>query len=83
MGERVISHWTLSDMSSSWTLLLSHVLVLPAASSPSINRRISFDPKILFISFEMFCPMAGDQIYGSPVVAEGGEIATLGVARGS
>lgn len=33
------------------------LLVLPAASSPNIKRRISFDPKILFMSLEMFPPM--------------------------
>lgn len=31
-----------------------HALVLPAASKPNINRRISFDPKIWFISLEIF-----------------------------
>lgn len=54
---------------------------MPAASNPSINRRISFDPKILFISFEMFCPMAGDGFYGWPVVAIVGEMATVGGSR--
>ena len=34
------------------------LLVLPAASSPNINNRISFDPKILFMSLEMFPPMS-------------------------
>ncbi len=33
------------------------VLVFPAASRPSINRRISFDPKILPIIFEIEPPM--------------------------
>jgi hypothetical protein len=33
-------------------------LVFPAASSPSISRRISFDPKILAIILEMEPPMA-------------------------
>jgi len=32
-------------------------LVLPAASKPSINRRISLDPKILSSSFEMPPPI--------------------------
>ena len=31
------------------------VLVLPAASKPSISRRISFDPNILPITFDI-CP---------------------------
>lgn len=48
--------------------VLLHVLVFPAASKPSINRRISFDPKILFINLEMFCPMAGGGFYGTPAV---------------
>lgn len=34
------------------------ILVFPAASRPSINKRISFDPKILFINFEMFPPIS-------------------------
>jgi hypothetical protein len=33
------------------------VLVLPAASRPSINSRISFDPKILFIIFDIEPPI--------------------------
>lgn len=33
------------------------VLVLPAASSPSINSRISLDPKILFIILDICPPM--------------------------
>lgn len=37
---------------------LGLILVLPAASSPSINSRISFDPKILFIIFEIEPPIA-------------------------
>lgn len=44
------------------------ILVLPAASSPSINRRISLDPKILFIIFEMEPPISA-VVYGSPVDA--------------
>lgn len=44
------------------------ILVLPAASSPSINNRISLDPKILFIIFEMEPPMA-PVVYGSPADA--------------
>jgi len=39
------------------------ILVLPAASRPSINRRISFDPKILSSSLDtelpMFCSCGG------------------------
>ena len=33
------------------------VLVFPAASSPSISRRISLDPKILFIIFDIEAPI--------------------------
>ena len=33
------------------------VLVFPAASSPSISRRISLDPKILFIILEIEAPI--------------------------
>ncbi len=33
------------------------VLVLPAASSPSMSNRISFDPKILLMILEMFPPI--------------------------
>jgi hypothetical protein len=34
-----------------------NLLVLPAASKPSINRRISLDPKILSSSFEIPPPI--------------------------
>jgi hypothetical protein len=34
-----------------------HALVLPAASSPSISSRISFEPKIRFIIFDIWPPM--------------------------
>ena len=44
------------------------ILVLPAASSPSISNRISFDPKILAIIFEIEPPMA-PIVYGTPVKA--------------
>lgn len=33
------------------------VLVFPAASRPSIKSRISLDPKILFIIFDIEAPM--------------------------
>lgn len=35
----------------------SLVLVFPAASSPSMSNLISFDPKILPMSFETWPPM--------------------------
>jgi hypothetical protein len=35
----------------------AHVLVLPAASRPSIRSRISLDPKILFIIFDIEAPI--------------------------
>lgn len=34
-----------------------HILVLPAASSPSMSRRISLDPKILFIILDIWPPI--------------------------
>jgi hypothetical protein len=34
-----------------------HALVLPAASSPSISSRISFEPKMRFIIFDIWPPM--------------------------
>ena len=48
--------------------MAGRILVLPAASSPSISSRISLDPKILFIIFEMEPPMA-PVVYGAPVDA--------------
>ena len=39
---------------------LAGVLVFPAASRPSINRRISLDPKILPIIFEIEPPMMSE-----------------------
>ena len=44
------------------------ILVLPAASKPSINNRISFDPKILFIIFEIEPPIA-PAVYDTPAEA--------------
>ena len=38
-------------------MVVGGILVFPAASSPSINKRISFDPKILFITFDIDPPM--------------------------
>lgn len=38
------------------------VLVLPAASSPSINSRISLDPKILPIIFDIWLPILAIQL---------------------
>ena len=37
-------------------------LVFPAASKPSMSRRISLDPKILLMIFETEPPMAVDMI---------------------
>ena len=38
------------------------LLVLPAASKPSINNRISLDPKTLLSNLEIFWPMAANQL---------------------
>ena len=46
------------ECTSKVKLIQCILLVLPAASSPSISSRISFDPKILFIIFEMDPPIA-------------------------
>lgn len=35
----------------------NHILVLPAASRPSISRRISLDPKILPIMLDILLPI--------------------------
>ena len=40
------------------------ILVLPAASKPSINIRISFDPKILLIIFDTEPPISSES-YGN------------------
>lgn len=45
-----------------------YILVFPAASSPSIKSRISFDPKTLFIILEMDPPML-TMLHDSLVVA--------------
>jgi len=50
--------YCLSMQSGRGEALASNVLVLPAASSPSISRRISLDPKILFIILDIEAPMA-------------------------
>ena len=39
-------------------LVQDYLLVFPAASSPSMRRRISLEPKILPIIFETWPPMA-------------------------
>ena len=39
-----------------------HVLVLPAASRPSISNRISFDPKILAIIFDIEAPIVSSSL---------------------
>jgi hypothetical protein len=54
------------------------VLVFPAASRPSINKRISFDPKILSSIFETDPPMM-TVFLSLPVL--GGVYAVLAVGR--
>lgn len=49
---------------------MAGVLVLPAASRPSISSRISLDPKILPIIFEIEPPMMSEWCFvraGRPV----------------
>jgi hypothetical protein len=46
-----------SGRDESRTRTVRSVLVFPAASKPSINRRISFDPKTLFIIFDIDPPI--------------------------
>ena len=45
------------------------VLVLPAASRPSMSNRISRDPKILPIIFDIWLPMA---LMGAAIAAYAG-----------
>ena len=57
---------------TSWfSFNLYNIVVLPAASSPSIRRRISFDPKILPITLEIW----------PPIVARKGELRVVGEVR--
>ena len=47
------------------------ILVFPAASNPSMSRRISLDPKILFIIFDTCPPMATVAIRRASLAARG------------
>jgi hypothetical protein len=47
------------------------VLVFPAASRPSIKSRISLDPKILFIIFDIEAPIVSDRRYAVSIAVGG------------
>jgi hypothetical protein len=58
------------------------VLVFPAASRPSIKSRISLDPKILFIIFDIEAPILSDCRYSHSmavcIVFRGGSFTVVG-----
>lgn len=49
------------------------VLVLPAASNPSISKRISFDPKILPIILDIWPPIFVEGVWKTARRCDGGE----------
>lgn len=59
------------------------VLVFPAASRPSMSRRISLDPKILFIILDIWPPIVSDVCWcllgGSVLRAQLGVLGACGV----
>lgn len=63
--ELVQDSYTTDQTSDTWTTactaMCDLVLVFPAASKPSMSRRISFDPKILPIILEIWPPMMAER----------------------